>query len=354
MRKYLAGGLALALALTVGLVGTAAAETTITSDGYDQGIDFAIEGKGKQLTTRSGPLAVEGENYLTYPISPTPTAGRVRLLFDKGVKLNTGKFPRCSKADVAAMEGLSTEDAKALCPKAVVSLDGPANSEAVGAIPADLGPPLGVTIVPLMPAVTAFNGPKMGGDPTVILQTYLAGPPSDTEVLVGKLTKQGKRTLLDVDKVPPLAGGLGSLTDFYATLKAKTKDKKAIKKAKKKKRKATKKVKKAKKKKRKAKSKKAKKKAKKKLKKAKKRKRKAKRKLKKAKKPVQYIQAKCTGGSYETEGTWNMGAYADPTDLDSFVEAFVMNGTDVAPCKGNGNTVDPFDPGDREFILPSP
>jgi hypothetical protein len=354
MRKYLAGGLALALALTVGLVGTAAAETTVTSDGYDQGIDFAIEGKGKQLTTRSGPLAVEGENYLTYPISPTPTAGRVRLLFDKGVKLNTGKFPRCSKADVAAMEGLSTEDAKALCPKAVVSLDGPANSEAVGAIPADLGPPLGVTIVPLMPAVTAFNGPKMGGDPTVILQTYLAGPPSDTEVLVGKLTKQGKRTLLDVDKVPPLAGGLGSLTDFYATLKAKTKDKKAIKKAKKK-------LKKAKKKKKKAKSKKAKKKAKKKVKKAKK-------KVKKAKKPVQYIQAKCTGGSYETEGTWNMGAYADPTaegtwnmgayadptDLDSFVEAFVMNGTDVAPCKGNGNTVDPFDPGDREFILPSP
>jgi hypothetical protein len=323
MRKFLLGGLV--LALTIGLAGVAGAKSTFTGGNppHDQGLDFAMQKGGKQLTARSGPLAVAGENYLD-PKTMPKKAGRVRLLFDPGVKLNADKFPNCSQADVEAMEGTSSEDAKKICGNAQLSIDGKAFSEATAAI--QFGP----TIAVVHPAVTAFNGPKVNGNHTIILHAFLSSPVANTTVLVGQLIKQGNRILLDVDKIPPLAGGLGGLTDFYATLNKQGKDRKAIKKAKKGVKKAKKGVKKAK-------SKKAKKKAKKKLKKAQQR-------LKKANKRISYIDAQCTGGNYQTTGTWDLGRYDDPSDLNSFVTEFTISGTDTVPCSGGRDTA-PFDPG---------
>jgi hypothetical protein len=319
MRKYLFGGLVFALLLA--LVGVASGKSTFTggSPPHDQGIDFAMAKGGKQLTARSGPLARKGDDYLN-PKHQPEKAGRVRLLFDEGVKINSGKFPSCTAAQVAAMEGTSSEDAIAKCPKAKVSLDNrpgePPRSEATAAIA------FGSTIAVVHPRVTAFNGPKIGGNPSIILHAFLSSPVANTTVLKGQLIKQGNgRILLDVNKIPPLAGGLGALTDFFATLNKKTKDKKAIKKAKKALKKA-----------KKSGNKKAIKKAKKALKKAK-------------KKRIHFIKAKCTGGSYQTTGTWNLGEYTDPGDLNSFVTKFTITGTDSVPCKANGDTVQPWNPG---------
>jgi hypothetical protein len=325
------------------LTGGSGAVVTTTTLGvglHDQGLDSAVEDGGNQLTARSGPLSLFGQSYLA-PTRTTKKAGRVRLRFDEGIKLNENKFPTCD--DPAGLESTSTADAKKICGEdSQVSIDGPAFSEATAAIK------FGTTIAVVNPVVTAFNGPRnANGNPTLILHTFLAGPPSNTTVLNGELTRDANgRTLLDVDKIPPLAGGLGALTDFFATLNAETKDKKAINKAKKQEKKAKKKYKKAKKKVKKAKNKKKKKKAKKKAKKAKKKYKKAKKKTRKAKaKRINYIEAKCTGGSYETEGIWNLGRYEDNTDLNSFVTEFTIQGQDSVGCKSNGDTVVPFDSG---------
>jgi hypothetical protein len=318
MRKFVVSGLV--LALTISFAGVASGKSTFTGGNppHDQGIDFAMAKGGKQLTARSGPLAIEGENYLA-PQSQTKKAGRVRLLFDSGVKINSDKFPSCSRAQVAAMEGTSTEDAKKLCPKAQVSLDNrdgvPPLSEATAAIA------FGEAIAVVHPRVTAFNGPKIGGNPTIILHAFLSSPVANTTVLKGQLIKQGKRILLDVNKIPPLAGGLGALTDFFATLNKRTKDKAAIRKARKRLKRA--------------------------LASGNKRAiRRAKAALRRAKKKrISFINAKCTGGSYETRGTWNLGRYNDPGDLNSFVTEFTITGQDSVPCRGNGNTVQPWNPG---------
>jgi hypothetical protein len=313
MRKFLLAGLV--LALTIGLAGTASAKSTFTGGNppHDQGIDFAMVKGGNQLTARSGPLAVAGEDYLQ-PKTQTKKAGRVRLLFDEGVKINTDKFPNCSRADVEAMEGTSSADAQKLCGRAQVSIPGSAYSEATAAI--QFGP----TIAVVHPRVTAFNGPKLGGNPTVILHTFLSSPVANTTVLIGQLKNQGGRMLLDVDKIPPLAGGLGALTDFYATLNKQTRDRQAIRKAKRALRQAKKSG-------------------------NKKKIRRAKKRLKRAqRKRINYIQARCTNGTYQTTGTWNLGYYQDNSDLNSFVTEFTITGNDRVPCTNKRNTA-PFDPG---------
>jgi hypothetical protein len=318
MRKYLFGGLVFALLLA--LVGVASGKSTFTggSPPHDQGLDFATAKKGKQLTARSGPLARVGDDYLN-PKHETKKAGRVRLLFDEGVKIKSGKFPSCTAAQVNRMEGTSSADAKKLCPKAQVSLENQAGAPPVSEATAAIA--FGSAIAVVHPQVTAFNGPKINGNPSIVLHAFLSSPVANTTVLRGQLINQGGRILLDVNKIPPLAGGLGALTDFFATLQKKTKDKKAIKKAKK----ALKKAKKSG---------------------NKKRIRKAKKALKRAKKKrIHFINAKCTGGSYQTTGTWNLGRYDDPGDLNSFVTEFTITGTDSVPCKANGDTVQPWNPG---------
>jgi hypothetical protein len=305
MRKYLFGGLVFALLLV--LAGVANGKSTFEGGAppHEQGLDFAIQKNGKQLTARSGPLTRKGENYLD-PQTATEKAGRVRLLFDEGVKINSGKFPVC-KAD---LESTSTAEAKRRCGKAQVSIDGSQFSEATAAI--GKSNPLVVH-----PRVTAFNGPRS----TIILHAFLDGTVQNTTVLYGKLTKQGNgRMLLDVNKIPPLAGGSGALTDFFATLQKKTKDKRAIRKAKRALRKAL------------ASGNQS-------------RIRKAKKALRRAKKKrIHFIKAKCTGGSYQTTGIWNLGKYNDPNDLNSFETKFVIKGTDSVPCV-NGNNTAPFSSG---------
>ena len=68
--------------------------------------------------------------------------------------------------------------------------------------------------------VTAFNGVPQGGKPVVLLHAYGTSPVQTTLVIVGTVTnlnKEGFGPRLDVT-IPPLAGGVGVITDFQVKI----------------------------------------------------------------------------------------------------------------------------------------
>lgn len=135
-----------------------------------------------------------------------PALQHVLLEFDHDGHVTTAGLPACQPAQI---ESASPAQARRLCHGAIVG---------TGQIGAAVPLPL-LGRIDMNSPLTLFNGPRSNGNPTVILHAQAPFPISETYVVVVPIERRsgryGYRTEFDV---PPIAGGLGSLTHIDAKI----------------------------------------------------------------------------------------------------------------------------------------
>jgi len=126
---------------------------------------------------------------------------QVRIDFDRDGRLTTGGLAVCQPA---TLEEATPAEARKRCPGAIVGS---------GHIDALISRGEGQPPVPASSAMTLFNGPRQEGKPTVILHARTTVPAVQTFVIAVPIERRrgAYRYRATVD-VPPIAGGLGSLT----------------------------------------------------------------------------------------------------------------------------------------------
>jgi len=131
-----------------------------------------------------------------------PRLDRIVLEFDKDGKVNTKGLPVCQPGKLTSTDAKAARKA---CPKAIVG---------TGFATAQVTFPEQAPI-PANAPLTIFNGPKKGGNPTVIVHAYTTVP-APTTFIVTAVLRKGKgayRYKVDV-QVPQIAGGYGAMTSF--------------------------------------------------------------------------------------------------------------------------------------------
>jgi hypothetical protein len=132
-----------------------------------------------------------------------PAVESVVVDFDKTIQVHAEGLPACSQAKLVAR---STVDARKACPDAIVG-SGAGNVEV--AFPEQK--PLEAT-----GPITLFNGGVHDGTTLLLIHTYVNVPAPTAVIVVVKLThdSHGRFDLHAEAKIPPIAGGAGSVTAF--------------------------------------------------------------------------------------------------------------------------------------------
>jgi hypothetical protein len=135
-----------------------------------------------------------------------PALQHVKIEFDHDGRLTTAGLPLCQPARI---EAATPQQARHRCRSAIVG---------TGHIGAAIGL-AGLGRIELHSPLTLFNGPRRDGNPTVILHAKAPFPVSETYVVVIEIERRrgtyGYRAEFDI---PPIAGGIGSLTDINAKI----------------------------------------------------------------------------------------------------------------------------------------
>jgi hypothetical protein len=138
--------------------------------------------------------------------SVPPALQHVKLEFDHDGHLTTAGLSVCRPGGI---ESATPEQARRRCGGAIVGK---------GHIAAEVPLPL-LGRIEMRSPLTLFNGPRRAGDPTVILHAQAPFPVSETYVVTIPIERHrgtyGYRAAFDV---PPIAGGLGSLTHIDAKI----------------------------------------------------------------------------------------------------------------------------------------
>jgi hypothetical protein len=131
---------------------------------------------------------------------------RVVLDFDRDGRLGVAGLPTCAAEKI---DQASVAEARQLCRGAIVGR---------GHVEALITTLSGETI-PARSALTIFNAPRVEGHPAVILHAQTTAPATQTFAIVAPITRRGGeyRYRVTID-VPPIAGGLGSLTHLDAEI----------------------------------------------------------------------------------------------------------------------------------------
>lgn len=154
------------------------------------------------------PIDFEGHGDIgTTDGSIPPALQHVKVDFDRDGHLTTAGLGVCPPAQI---EGATSEQARTRCRGAIVG-----TGQLAAAVPL---PILGR--IDLRTPLTLFNGPAENGNPTVIAHAQAPFPISETYVVVIPIERRrgstyGYRASFDV---PPIAGGLGSLTRLSAKI----------------------------------------------------------------------------------------------------------------------------------------
>jgi hypothetical protein len=140
--------------------------------------------------------------------SHPPAIRSVNLDFDKTIQVNARGLPSCAERQLVAR---STAAAKNACADAIV---GSGEGEVEVAFPEQQ--PFSAT-----GPIVLFNGGVHGGTTLVLIHTYVAVPAPTAVIATAKLTKiqRGRYGTHVVAKIPPIAGGFGSVTKFKLTIK---------------------------------------------------------------------------------------------------------------------------------------
>lgn len=132
--------------------------------------------------------------------SRPPALQQVKLEFDRDGRVNAAGLPVCAPSRI---EGATPKQARSRCRAAIVGS---------GHLGAEIGLP-GHSRIDIGAPLTLFNGPREGGDPTVVAHTQTTFPTVETFVVVIRIEKRHGLYRYRTDfKVPELAGGYGSLT----------------------------------------------------------------------------------------------------------------------------------------------
>lgn len=149
---------------------------------------------------RFAPIDFQGHFDITAKGGGQPVAlQQAAIDFDRDGHLDVAGLPRCRPEQVSTA---GTAEARKVCGRAIV---GSGHVEAI--VASETGP------VPVSAPLTIFNGPEVEGHPTAILHARTTFPIVQTYAIVVPIERRpGRfryRATLDV---PPLAGGLGSLS----------------------------------------------------------------------------------------------------------------------------------------------
>jgi hypothetical protein len=153
------------------------------------------------------PINFEGEaNLRAVDGSVPPPLQQLVLDFDRDGRLSTAGIPICQPSQ---LEEVAPQEARRRCPGAIV---GTGHAEAKIRIE---GQPSVLASSPL----TLFNGPRLGGKPTVILHARTTVPAVQSFVITVPIEKRpgAFRYRATVD-LPPIAGGAGSLVHLDAAV----------------------------------------------------------------------------------------------------------------------------------------
>src|SRR6476659_1396794 len=200
MRKGLLGIGTLVLAAAVLVAGSAGAATVRVGTlvlHADGGFEPQLLPK-----RRYAPIQFQGYGEVkTTDGSIPPSLQHVKIDFDRDGLLTTAGLAVCRPAKI---EGASPQQARHRCRGAMVGTGHLAAAVSV----------IGLARLDLRSPLTVFNGPRRDGNPTVVLHAQAPFPISETYVVVAPIERihnriYGYRTAFDV---PPIAGGLGSLT----------------------------------------------------------------------------------------------------------------------------------------------
>lgn len=135
---------------------------------------------------------------------PTPLR-RALIDFDRDGRISVAGLPTCAPESIAAA---SSEEARRICRGAIV---GTGRIEALVSLSS--GP------VQAKAPLTIFNGPPLNGQPTVVLHAQTTVPATQTyAILVPIERRRGEYRYRARIELPPLAGGLGSLTRIEAKI----------------------------------------------------------------------------------------------------------------------------------------
>jgi hypothetical protein len=133
-----------------------------------------------------------------------PALEHVKLDFDRDGHLTTAGLPVCAPSK---LEAAASAQARSRCSSSIVG-----TGHLAAAIPL-----AGLGRIEISVPLTIFNGPRQDGNPTAVLHAQAPFPISETYVVIAPIERRsgiyGYRTEFDV---PPIAGGLGSLTRIDA------------------------------------------------------------------------------------------------------------------------------------------
>jgi hypothetical protein len=131
---------------------------------------------------------------------PPPALQQAVIEFDRDGHLTTVGLPTCSPESLA---GTTPEEARRKCRSSIVG---------VGDVSAEVALP-GVNPVEETSPLTLFNGPKVGGNPTVVFHAQGTYPGTETYVVVMPIERlHGAYAYRTTLNVPQIANGFGSLT----------------------------------------------------------------------------------------------------------------------------------------------
>jgi hypothetical protein len=127
-----------------------------------------------------------------------PVLETIEFEFDKHGSVDTTGLPKCTMAKLAAT---TVPQARKLCPGAIV---GTGTGRAVVKFP-EQGP------IPANSPITLFNGPRIGGDPSVLAHAHLTVPAPTTFIVPIRIETihNGRYGYRVQAKIPKIAGGYG-------------------------------------------------------------------------------------------------------------------------------------------------
>jgi hypothetical protein len=202
-RGIRATAVAVATALVLALAGGALAAKEVTKVHLVAG-NLVIDGHGGFSPTAlpknvNAPIRLYGGGKIsTVDGNFPPVLETIELEFDKHGAVDTTGLPKCS---AAKLQATTVPQARKLCPGAIV---GTGYGHAVVKFP-EQAP------IPANSPITIFNGPRIGGDPSVLAHAYTTVPAPVTFIVPVRIETihNGRYGYRVRARIPKIAGGAG-------------------------------------------------------------------------------------------------------------------------------------------------
>jgi hypothetical protein len=198
-------GLAVAVAAVALLVvATSALGVKKVTKVHIQAGNIIVDGEGGFTPTAlpknvDAPITLFGRGKIsTVDGSYPPVLKTIEFEFDKHGSVDTTGLPKCS---MAKLKATTVPQARKLCPGAIV---GTGRGSAVVKFP-EQGP------IAASSPITLFNGPRIGGDPSVLAHAHLTVPAPTTFIVPVRIETihNGRYGYHVKAEIPRIAGGYG-------------------------------------------------------------------------------------------------------------------------------------------------